>query len=148
MELKKYINGVDGLFKTGETTEHSYRGLLADYVQRLLGDGYTVVNEPLRISCGAPDYVVLRGGQPVFYIEAKDIDDTDLDGRRKNGHKEQFDRYKQALDRIVFTDYLDFHFYENGVWQENIRIGGILGNHVNACADKAERFESRIRTWA
>ena len=60
-----------------------------------------IVNEPKRELCGAPDYIASRkDGMPVFYIEAKDIGDNDLDGRNLHGHKEQFTRYKQALDYI------------------------------------------------
>lgn len=32
-----------------------------------------VTNEPARINCGAPDYVLTRKEVPVGYIEAKDI---------------------------------------------------------------------------
>ncbi len=51
-------------------------------------------NEPKRQSCGAPDYILTKKDIPVGFVEAKDIGDDDLDGIRKNGNKEQFDRYK------------------------------------------------------
>jgi len=55
--------------------------------------GMTVTNEPKRIDCGAPDYIVTRGEIPVGYIEAKDIGENLNDKL----HKAQFDRYKQSL---------------------------------------------------
>lgn len=94
MTIKEYIASIDKQWRTGSATEHSYRGQLQQYVQNILGKDFTVVNEPSRSECGAPDYAVLRKGQPVFYIEAKDIDNCDLDGRRAAGNKEQFTRYK------------------------------------------------------
>jgi hypothetical protein len=51
---------------------------------------------------------------PVGFIEAKDIGDKDLEGIKKTGNKEQFDRYKASLNNIIFTDYLDFHLYRDG----------------------------------
>ena len=32
-----------------------------------------VTNEPARVACGAPDYVLTRKDNPIGYIEAKDI---------------------------------------------------------------------------
>ena len=49
-----------------------------------------VTNEPSRVACGAPDYIITRKNIPVGYIEAKDIG-ADLDNKL---YKEQFDRYK------------------------------------------------------
>ena len=75
-----------------------------------------VTNEPAKIACGAPDFIITekKSSLPIAFFEAKDIDDSDLDGRK--AHKEQFTRYKNSLDTIVFTDYLDFHLYEYGEW--------------------------------
>jgi type I restriction-modification system DNA methylase subunit len=147
MKLTDYISAINKQYQTGNATEHSYRGFLDSYVQEILGKGFAVVNEPTRIECGAPDYVVLRHGSPVFYIEAKDINDSDLDGNNAKVHREQFDRYKQALTHIVFTDYLDFHFYENGEWVQNIRIGELHGNKIDPCTDVEELFVGKVKAW-
>ena len=71
---------------------------------------------------------ILRQNLAVAYIEAKDLEDGDLDGRKKN--KEQFDRYKASLDTIIFTDYLDFHLYEHGEWVQSVRLAEIQGNKI------------------
>lgn len=150
MDLKEYIGKVESQWQTGDATEHSYRGLLQTYVQQIVGKGFVVVNEPSRIQCGAPDYVILRSKDnlPVFYIEAKDIGDSDLDGHNPKDHREQFNRYKGALERVVFTDYLDFHFYEQGEWIRNIRIGEIQGNKIMARKDAETLFEQQIQQWS
>ena len=129
--VAQYIDEVSKQFSTGKATEHSYRPALA----KLLGDllpKFTITNEPSRIQCGAPDYIIAKGkgatSIPVAFVEAKDIGDSDLDGNRQ--HKEQFNRYKNSLDHILFTDYLDFHSYENGIPTQNIRIAEIKGNKI------------------
>ena len=140
MDLKEYISTVSQKYRDGNATEHSYRGALEQLMQTLLPK-LRIVNEPKRVKCGAPDYIASRkDGMPVFYIEAKDIGDNDLDGRNPHGHKEQFTRYKQALDYIIFTDYLDFHLYEHGEFVDSVRIAEVKGDKVVAITENEEKF--------
>jgi len=134
--ISTYIKEINQLYQTGLTTEHSFRPAL----QRLLHDctGCTVINEQSHIDCGAPDLTLLSKHLPIAYIEAKDLEDGDLDGRKKN--REQFDRYKASLDTIIFTDYLDFHLYEHGEWQQSVRLAEIQGNKIRL--SDANRFVS------
>lgn len=129
--VAQYIDEVSKQFSTGKATEHSYRPALAKLLSDLLPK-FTITNEPSRIQCGAPDYIIAKGkgatSIPVAFVEAKDIGDSDLDGNRQ--HREQFNRYKNSLDHILFTDYLDFHAYENGMPTQNIRIAEIKGNKI------------------
>lgn len=83
---------------------------------------------------------ILRKNLAVAYIEAKDLEDGDLDGRKKN--KEQFDRYKASLDTIIFTDYLDFHLYERGEWIQSVRLAEIQGNKIRL--SDVDRFVALI----
>lgn len=141
MDIKSYITQINEQYKTGNAREHSYRPML----QQLLTDmlhGFIVTNEPARISCGAPDYIISRGNMPVFYIEAKDINDNDLDGN--NQHREQFTRYKQSLDHVIFTDYLDFHLYENGEWVRNVRLAEIQGSNIRLLQQNVEDFNALV----
>lgn len=145
-ELKTYIDELNKQYKTGIAREHSYRPALKDLLQSLLPK-MVVTNEPAHIECGAPDYIIQREKDhlPVFFVEAKDVNDNDLDGRNKNGHKEQFDRYKQALDYIIFTDYLDFHLYENGEFVDSVRIAETKGGKIVAIAEAEEKFIGMIQ---
>ena len=144
MDLKEYINTVNQKYRAGNATEHSYRGVLEQLMQALLPK-LRIVNEPKRVKCGAPDYIAIRkDGMPVFYIEAKDIGDNDLDGRNPHGHKEQFTRYKQALDHIIFTDYLDFHLYEHGEFVDSVRIAEVKGDKIVAIQENEEKFLNLI----
>ena len=144
MNLKEYISTVNQKYRAGNATEHSYRGALEQLMQTLLPK-LRIVNEPKRVKCGAPDYIASRkDGMPVFYIEAKDIGDNDLDGRNPHGHKEQFTRYKQALDYIIFTDYLDFHLYEHGEFIDSVRIAEVKGDKIVAINENEEKFHNLI----
>ena len=144
MDLKEYISIVNQKYRAGNATEHSYRGALEQLMQTLLPK-LRIVNEPKRVKCGAPDYIASRkDGMPVFYIEAKDIGDNDLDGRNPHGHKEQFTRYKQALDYIIFTDYLDFHLYEHGEFVDSVRIAEVKGDKIIAIKENEEKFLNLI----
>lgn len=138
--IKAYIKHIDQLYQTGVTTEHSFRGDL----QKLLEDatGYKVVNEQKRIDCGAPDLALYKNNVPYAYFEAKDLEVGDLDGRKKN--KEQFDRYKASLNTIVFTDYLDFHLYEDGSLISKVELAYIDKGHIRLNEEAVPRFISML----
>lgn len=144
--LKLYIDELNKQYKTGLAREHSYRPALKDLLQSLLPK-MVVTNEPAHFECGAPDYIIQREKDhlPVFFVEAKDVNDNDLDGRNKNAHKEQFDRYKQALDYIIFTDYLDFHLYEHGEFVDSVRIAEVKGDKIVGIAEAEDKFLSMIQ---
>ena len=145
MDIKEYISTVNQKFRAGNATEHTYRGALEQLLKELLPK-LRIVNEPKREQCGAPDYIASRkDGIPVFYIEAKNIGDNDLDGRNPHSHKEQFTRYKQALDYIIFTDYLDFHLYEHGEFVDSVRIAEIKGDKIVALPENEDKFLNLIQ---
>lgn len=144
MDLKEYISTVNQKYRAGNATEHSYRGALEQLMQTLLPK-LRIVNEPKRVKCGAPDYIASRkDNMPVFYIETKNIGDNDLDGRNPHGNKEQFTRYKQALDYIIFTDYLDFHLYEHGEFVDSVRIAEVKGDKIVTIDENEEKFLNLI----
>lgn len=138
--IKAYIKRIDKRYQTGETTEHSFRGDLQQLLEEITD--YTVINEQKRIDCGAPDLALYKKNVPYAYIEAKDLEGGDLDGRNKN--KKQFDRYKASLNTIVFTDYLAFHLYENGLLQTKVELAYIDKGHIVLNEDFVPRFISII----
>ena len=85
MNIEQYIKAINEQFRTGIAREHSYRPMLQQLLDEQL-PSFVVTNEPARIDCGAPDFIISskKTNTPVFYIEAKDIDDRDLDGRKEN----------------------------------------------------------------
>ncbi|MCQ2189849.1 MAG: N-6 DNA methylase, partial [Paludibacteraceae bacterium] len=146
--INTYAQNVSALFKTGVTTEHSFRGYLQTLLESLLPN-YMAVNEPKRSACGAPDYALIdkKNKIPYAYVEAKDLFDNDLRGVNPKIHKEQFDRYKKALSHVCFTDYLEFHFYVDGEAVDSVCLlepnskGGF--NVVNE-----DKFISVLQSWA
>jgi len=147
MNIKDYISELNEQFRTGIAREHSYRPALQQMLSAILAD-MVVTNEPARIDCGAPDFIISRKSDnvPVAFVEAKDIDDSDLDGRKQN--KSQFSRYKRSLDRIIFTDYLDFHFYENGELKECIRIAHVVGEKIVGIDTNFDKFVVLVKSFA
>ena len=113
MTIQQYIDSIDKRYKLGNSTEHTFRGDLQNLLEMLVPE-IQATNEPKRQRCGAPDYIITKKDIPVGFIEAKDIGDSDLDGTKKAGNKEQFDRYKASLNNLIFTDYLHFHLYRDG----------------------------------
>jgi len=131
------------LYNSGGATEHSYRGDLQNLTMELLPD-ILVTNEPTRVSCGAPDYVLTRKGIPVGYIEAKDVG-VDL---KSKSLKEQFDRYKAGLSNLIITDYLHFQFFKDGEFITEIRIGEVNGGEIKPFPDNYQEFEHLIKNFA
>jgi len=147
MTISEYINSVNRRYKLGNATEHTFRGDLQQLLETLLPE-IRATNEPKRQKCGAPDYILTKKNIPIGFIEAKDIGDSDLDGNKKTGHKEQFDRYKSSLENLIFTDYLDFHLYRNGEFITKIAIGTIDGNSVKPLTENFATFENLIKEFA
>lgn len=134
--LRQYIHTLNQIYSTGETTEHSFRGAFASLCEDILNDvsnndeHYTVINEPSRKEYGAPDYEIVKGDTAIGFIEAKNIGDTDLRGKRLTGNKKQFDRYKNAVSSIAFTDYLNIILYINGEEVLSSCIGIVDGSQI------------------
>jgi hypothetical protein len=103
-----------------------------------------VTNEPARVDCGAPDYVLTRKEIPIGYIEAKDIG-VDLGSKTL---KEQFERYKSGLTNLIFTDYMDFHFYKEGVFITKIAIAKIENGTIIPISENFETFTQLIKNFA
>ena len=98
----------------------------------------TIIHEPKRSAYGVPDYKILKNGIAISFIETKNLNDKDLKGEKEKLHKEQFDRYKSALNTIVFTDYLTFHLYENGELTSSANIANIVNQTIVPTDDKKE----------
>ncbi|MBC8198097.1 MAG: ERCC4 domain-containing protein, partial [Candidatus Marinimicrobia bacterium] len=110
MNLLAYVEIIAKRYNSGISSEHSYRGDLEDLIRKLV-PGVEITNEPLKVTaCGNPDYVITKKKIPVGFIEAKDLG-KDINSKQ---YKEQFSRYKKALDNLIITDYLWFQFFQNG----------------------------------
>jgi predicted helicase len=144
MCINDYIKELNRQHQIDGAKEHAYRPALGELLGKLLPH-LTATNDPVRRECGAPDYVLSKNKIPVAFIETKDIGDRDLLGRKEN--KEQFDRYKNALDNIVFTDYLEFLFFRKGDFLESISIAELKGKNIAPLKSNFEKFLSLIAAF-
>jgi predicted helicase len=147
MTLDQYIDNINKRYKLGNATEHTFRGDLQQLLESLVPD-IRATNEPKRQSCGAPDYILTKKEIPVGFIEAKDIGDKDLEGAKKTGNKEQFDRYKASLNNLIFTDYLDFHLYIDGIFITKIAIAEIQNGTIVPLLNNFATFTNLIKDFA
>jgi predicted helicase len=146
MTLDQYIDNINKRFKLGNATEHTFRGDLQQLLESLMPD-IRATNEPKRQSCGAPDYILTKKEIPVGFIEAKDIGDKDLEGDKKTGNKEQFDRYRASLNNLIFTDYLDFHLYIDGIFITKIAIAEIQNRTIIPLPNNFATFTNLIKDF-
>ena len=72
MPINSYVENIAKRYTLGNATEHTFRGDLQHLLEELV-PAIAATNAPMRIECGAPNYVLRRGTIPVGYIEAKDI---------------------------------------------------------------------------
>jgi len=144
-KLHNYIENINRLFTTGNAREHSYRGDLQDLLNKIIDDKDIVVtNEPARIvNVGAPDYSITKKDIPIGYIEAKDINKP----LNSKDYTEQFDRYKNALDNLIITDYMDFWFYKSGELTNKIKIAKIEDNKIVALEENFLLFINNIKSF-
>ena len=121
--FRAYIRTVERTRASGRATEHSYRPALQALIEGLgaegLGAGVGAINEPARVACGAPDFIVERGGVPLGHVECKDIG---IDLNRVEAGA-QLRRYRDGLPNLILTDHLEFRRYAEGARREAVRLG-------------------------
>jgi hypothetical protein len=131
MPLQAYLKTLAHSLQAGHATEHTHRPALQTLLQAL-APGVTVVNEPRRIACGAPDLLVARAGLTLGYVETKDVGAA-LDAVERS---EQLARYRRSLENLLLTDYLEFRWYVDGAPRGSARIAR-LGPDGKLLKDKA-----------
>jgi predicted helicase len=146
MNIDQYIATINQRYKLGNATEHTFRGDLQQLIESLV-PGIRATNEPKRQSCGAPDYILTKKDIPVGFIEAKDIGDGDLEGAKKAGNKEQFDRYKASLNNLIFTDYLHFYLYRDGQLVLKIAIAELTPKGIKPLPENFQAFENLLKDF-
>ena len=121
--LQVYFHEVTQVYQGQNATEHSYRPALKKLMESL-DSGIQAINEPKRIACGAPDFLVKNGVLDVGYMEAKDISVS----LKKVEKTAQMGRYFQALGNLILTDYLEFRWYVQGELTLTAALGTIDKN--------------------
>ena len=141
--VSDYVNKVASRVKLGHSSEHTFRKDLEDLINHLAPE-VMVTNEPSQVTdCGNPDFLISKKEIPIGFIEAKDVG-KDLGARQ---YKEQFDRYKAALDNLIITDYLRFQFYVNGERIHEVCVGELVAGVVQAHDSEFERLAELLRDF-
>mgnify|MGYP002515805520 FL=1 len=147
--LDEYYKALIATYSTHDASEYSYRTAMENLLNGLLQPDYQAVNEPRNVSCGKPDISIIRkrDGITVASIETKDINKPDLEGKGRN--QEQFDRYKKAMNHVVFTDYLRFLFYESGNDTPilDIRIAECKNEEISPNIEMGKKLCSFLRSY-
>ena len=94
--FKDYLQAIENALQAGNATEHTHRPALKALLESL-DLQVTAINEPQRIACGAPDFIITRNGLTVGYIEAKDVGKSLAEAERTD----QLKRYRNALDNLI-----------------------------------------------
>lgn len=137
-----YTKELEKALKAGNATEHTHRPALKQLIEAL-APGVTATNEPQRIACGSPDFIVTRGTTPLGYVEAKDVG-ADLD---KVESSEQLRRYRTSLRNLVLTDYLEFRLFRNGELVLATRIAKWQKNGVLKRDPDGEAHLQKLLQW-
>lgn len=116
--LAQYTRTIEKELLAGNATEHTHRSALKTLLQGIVS-GVVATNEPRRIECGAPDFVISEGSVTIGYVEAKDVGKS-LDEAEKS---EQLQRYLDSLTNLILTDYLEFRWYVDGECRLKARLG-------------------------
>lgn len=134
--LKSYLSGIEQALRAGNATEHTHRPALKTLIEQIATD-ITATNEPKRIKCGAPDYIVTRNAIPLGYIEAKDVG-VPLDGIESG---DQLKRYRESLANLILTDYLEFRWYVAGEHRLTVKLAKAdKSGKLKLLPDAAEQF--------
>jgi len=141
--FKDYLAKIEHAYKAGNATEHTHRPALKDLLEAFQ-PGVTATNEPKRIKCGAPDYIITRKDIPLGFVEAKDIgvslDDTES--------SEQLKRYRDGLANLILTDYLEFRWYVSGELRLTARLAKPQANgKLRAETDGAQQLVELLQSF-
>ena len=138
--INTYLNT---LGKTYSATEHSHRPALTTLLGEMIPDAQAT-NEPRRIECGAPDFVIHRKEIPFGYVETKNIG-ANLDDA---AHRAQIKRYSEALDNLIFTDYLTFRLIREGAIVAEVCIGELRGGKIKPLPQNFDAFVDLLKSFS
>ena len=143
MNLQEFLSNVSATYQTGAATEHSYRAALQNLLSSI-GDDIIALNEPKRVKCGAPDFIVWQGDIVIGHVEAKDIP-VGIRGL-KDSNKDQQKRYLAALPNLIYTNCLDWDFYRDGNLVASVSIAAFIMG-VQPKPDQFAALENLLRDF-
>jgi type I restriction-modification system DNA methylase subunit len=141
--ISDFIAKVQATHQTGNATEHSYRSAF-EALFATLDPEVAALNEPKRVKCGAPDFIISKGDIVIGHLEAKDLQ-IGLRGM-KDANKAQQDRYRAALPNLIYTNALDWDFYRDGELVASVTIADLVMG-VQPKPDQYDTLENLLRDF-
>ena len=143
LDLHAFLQEVSKIYSTGIATEHSYRAALQTLLTSIDSD-IVALNEPKRVKCGAPDFIVSRGEIVIGHVEAKDLN-VGL-RRMKDANKKQQERYRAALPNLIYTNAIDWDFYRDGERVASVTIADFVMG-IQPKPDQFNALENLLREF-
>jgi type I restriction-modification system DNA methylase subunit len=141
--ISDFLAKVQAIRATGNATEHSYRSAI-EFLFSGLNENITALNEPKRVQCGAPDFIINKGDIVIGHVEAKDLH---IGVRAmKDANKDQQNRYRKALSNLIYTNCLDWDFYRDGELYASVTIADLVMG-IQPSPDKYADLEHLLRDY-
>jgi len=139
--ITEFVTRIKAIHATGNATEHSYRSAFEDLFTKL---GVTALNEPRRVKCGAPDFIISVGEIVIGHLEAKDVP-VSIRGMKET-NKAQQERYRAALPNLIYSNGLDWDFYRDGALLASVTIADFLMG-IQPRPDQYATLENLLRDF-
>ena len=145
--LNNFISDINKAYERGDATEHTHRPALKTLIETF-GKNITATNEPKRIDCGAPDYVISKKirslDKVIGYIEAKDIG-VNLTKTCKTEQIKK--RYLPSLHNLILTDYIEYRWFVGGEHRLTVRLANETGGKFKLSESGAKEFAELIKQF-
>ncbi|MFN7157683.1 MAG: hypothetical protein ACK4MR_03175, partial [Erythrobacter cryptus] len=147
MDITAYLAEIRDLYRSEQTTEHSFRPVLARLFASI-DPALTVINEPRRtVDVGAPDFVFQRGDVAIGWCEAKDIGKDIRKFAANDYSNAQKERYRKGLPNLIYTNGLDFEFIRDGEVVDFVSIAEVATG-LPAKPDAFATLQTRLAEFA
>ena len=142
MTIQEYLDKITKSYKSGITSQQLYQGFLKILVESSAPD-VDIREGPAKAACGTPDFVVKKGDIPVGYIEIFNID-MPLDIQ---GNTIDLDLCMNSLENLIFTNYLEFQLYRNGVLKSFASIAEINNGRIISKPEDHQSAEVLVKEF-
>jgi predicted helicase len=131
--ISDYLKKIEKAYAAGNATEHTHRPALKELMESMAA-GITATNEPRRVKCGAPDFIITKKQTPLGYIECKDIGKSLTEAERTD----QIKRYRESLGNLILTDYLEFRWYVGGQYRLTVQLATVADGKIKPVKNAGE----------
>lgn len=140
--ISNYLKKIEKAYAAGNATEHTHRPALKELIESM-AFGITATNEPRRVKCGAPDFIITKGPSPLGYVECKDIGKSLAEEERTD----QLKRYRESLGNLILTDYLEFRWYVGGQYRLTVQLATVADGKIKPVKNAAQSLQELFETF-